>query len=124
MGMRPAAAILLVTLMGPSILSAVCDATCVHHEHHGTKPAAAEQSCHEERSSDHSPALTDGTASFCHEQATAVTSTSGDVRVLNAAPVAIQVPSALAVPRPVPILPARTSLSPPGIVLQTTPLRI
>ena len=124
MGMRPAAAVLLVTVLGPSILSAVCDVTCVHHEHHGSK-AAAEQSCHQERPSDDRPALTDGTASFCHQQATTVTSTSADVRVLNGAPVAIQVPSALAVPRPqVPVLPARISLSPPGIVIQTTPLRI
>jgi hypothetical protein len=124
MGMQPAAAVLLVTLLGPSILSAVCDVTCVRHEHHRTK-AAAERSCHEERPSDHRPALTDGTASFCHEQATTVTSTSADVRILNAAPVAIQVPSARAVPRAeVSLLPARTSLSPPGIVIQTTPLRI
>ena len=122
--MRPAAAVLLVTLFGPSILSAVCDVTCVHHEHHGTK-GAAEQSCHHERPSDHRQAMTDGTASFCHEQATTVTSTSADIRVLNAALAGIQVPSALAVPRPqVPVLPARTSLSPPGIVSQTAPLRI
>ena len=124
MGMRRAAAVLLLTLLGPSILSAVCDVTCVHHEHHGTK-AAAEQSCHEERSSDHRPALTDGTAAFCHEQAAAVTSISADVRVLNAVPAAIQLPSALAVPRPhVRVLATRTTLSPLGIVIQTTPLRI
>jgi hypothetical protein len=122
--MRPAAAVLLVTLLGPSILSAVCDVTCLHHEHHGAK-AAAEQSCHEERPSDHRPALTGRTGSFCHEQATTVTSTSADVRVLNAALVGIQSALALAVPRPqVPVLPARTSLSPPEIVSQTTPLRI
>lgn len=124
MGMRRAAAVLLVTLLGPSILSAVCGVMCVHHEHHGTK-AAAEQSCHEERASDHGTALTDGTATFCHEQAATVTSTSADVRVLNAPPAAIQLPSALAVPRPhVRVLAPRTALSPPGIVIQTTPLRI
>ena len=124
MGMRRVAAVLLVTLLGPSILSAVCDVTCVHHEHHGTK-AAAEQSCHEERTSDRAAALADGTATFCHEQAATVTSTSADVRVLNAAPAAIQLPSALALPRPqVRILAPRTPLSPPGIVIQTTPLRI
>ena len=124
MGMRRAAAVLLVTLLGPSIVSAVCDVTCVLHEHHGAQ-AARDQSCHEERTSDHGPALTDGTATFCHEQAATVTSTSADVRVLNAAPVAIQIPSALAVRRPqVRVLAPRTSLSPPGIVIQTTPLRI
>ena len=124
MYMRPAAAVLLVTLLGPSILSAVCDVRCVHHEPHGTA-AAAEQSCHETRPPDHRPALTDGTFSLCHDQATTFTSTSADVRVLNVPPVAIQVPLALAVPRPQdPVLPARTSLSPPGIVIQTTPLRI
>jgi hypothetical protein len=124
MGMHHAAAVLLVTLLGPSILSAVCDVTCVHYEHHGAQ-AAAEQSCHEERSSDNGPGLTDGIATFCHEQAATVTSTSADVRVLNAAPVAIQLPSALAVPRPqVRVLAARTFLSSPGIVVQTAPLRI
>ena len=124
MGMRHAAAVLLVTLLAPSILSAACDLTCVHHEHHGVQ-AAAGQSCHEERASAHGPALTDGAATFCHEQGVTVTSTSADVRVLNAGPVTIQVPSALAVPRPqAPVLTARTSLSPPGIVIQTTPLRI
>ena len=124
MNMRPAAAVLLVTLLGPSILSAVCDVTCLHHEHHGAK-AAAGQSCHDERPADYRPVLTDSTGSLCHEQATTVTSTSADVRVLNAAPVAIQVPLALAVPRPqVRVLPARPFVSPPGIVIQTTPLRI
>jgi hypothetical protein len=124
MGMRRAAAVLLVTLLGPSVISAVCDVTCVHHEHHRTK-AAAEQSCHEERASAHGPALTDGTAAFCHDQAATVTSTSADVRVLNGAAAAIQLPSAFAVRRPqVRILTPRPSLSPPGIVSQTTPLRI
>ncbi|HKY21174.1 MAG TPA: hypothetical protein VJM31_08145 [Vicinamibacterales bacterium] len=124
MAMRRVAAVLLMTLLGPSILSAVCDVTCVHHEHHGTK-VTAEQSCHEERPSQHGPAVTDGGTSICHEQDTTVTSTSADVRVPNATPVAIQVPSAPAVPRPqVPVLPKRTSLSPPDIVIQTTPLRI
>jgi hypothetical protein len=124
MDVRRVAAVLLVTLLGPSILSAVCDVTCVHHKHHGTTAAAA-QSCHEEQRSDHGPALMHGTATFCHEQATTVTSTSADVRVLNAAPAAIQVPSALAVPRPqVRGLSPRTALRPPGIVIQTTPLRI
>jgi hypothetical protein len=51
MAMRRAAAVLLVTLWGPSILSAVCDVTCVRHEHHGAQAAAA-QSCHQERTSD------------------------------------------------------------------------
>jgi hypothetical protein len=124
MGMRRAAAVLLVTLLGPSIVSAVCDVTCVLHEHHGAQAAAA-QSCHEAHRSDHGSALTDGTATFCHEQAETVTSTSADVRVLNAAPVTIQLTSALAVPRPqVRVLAPRTSFSPPGIVVQTTPLRI
>lgn len=124
MGMRHAAAVLFVTLLGPSILSAVCDVTCVHHEHHGVQ-AAAEQSCHEEGASDHGPALTDGAATFCHQQAATVTSTSADVRVLNAAPVAIHLPSALAARRPhLRVLAPRASLSPPGIVIQTTPLRI
>jgi hypothetical protein len=124
MGMRRAAAVLLVTLLGPSIVSAACDVTCVHHEHHAAQ-TTAEQSCHEERASDHGPALTDGTATFCHGQAATITSTSADVRVLNAAPAAIQLPAALAVSRPqVRVLAPPTSLSPPGIVIQTTPLRI
>jgi hypothetical protein len=124
MGMRHAAAVLLVTLLAPSILSAACDLTCVHHEHHGVQ-AAAGQSCHEERASAHGPALTDGAATFCHEQGATVTSTSADVRVLKTASVAIQLPSALAVPRPqIRVLAPRASLSPPRIVIETTPLRI
>jgi hypothetical protein len=109
--------------LGPSIVSALCDVTCVHHEHHGAQ--AAEQSCHEEGASDHGPALTDGTATFCHEQAATIRSTKADVRALNAAPVAIQLPAAFAVARPqVRILAPSSALSPPGIVSQTTPLRI
>jgi hypothetical protein len=124
MAMRSAAAVLLLVLLGPSILSTVCDVTCVHHEHHAAH-AAAEQSCHEPRASNHAPALTDGTIGSCHEQAENVTATAPDVRVLNAAPVAIELPPAFAVPRPhVPVLTPRTSLSPPGIVVHTTPLRI
>ena len=97
----------------------VCDVTCVHHEHHGVQ-AAAEQSCHEERASDHGPALTDGSATFCHEQAETVTSTSADFRVPNAAPVAVQLPSALAVAHPQVRFCASGSLfSPPGIVIQS-----
>jgi hypothetical protein len=98
--------------------------TCVHHEHHRVQ-AAAEQSCHEQRPLDHGPALTDGTSAFCHQEAATLTATSADVRVLNAALVAIQLPSGVAVPRAqVPALAPRTALSPPGIVVQTIPLRI
>lgn len=125
MGMRRAAAVLLVTLSGPSFVSALCDVTCAHREHHGAEAAA--QSCHEEQASGHGALLTDGTATFCHEQAGTVISTSADVRVPNPAPVVIHLPSALAVPRPqgrVLALGTSPSPSPPGIVIRTTPLRI
>jgi hypothetical protein len=121
--MRRAAAVLLLTLLSPSIVGALCDVTCATHGRHEFQTAAG-QSCHEERTSHHRPALADGRAP-CHEQAWAAASTSASVRVLNAGPVANQCPSALAVPRPqVRMLAPRTSLSPPGIVVQTTRLRI
>ena len=59
MGLWRAAAVLLETLLGPSVLSVVCDVTCVHHEHHVVQ-AAAEQSCHEQGASNHGPALVFG----------------------------------------------------------------
>ena len=124
MAMRSAAAVLLLTLLGPSILSMVCDVTCVHHEHHAAR-AAAEQSCHEQRGWHHGLAMSGATAASCHDQAENVTATAADVRIQKAAPVAVQVPSALAVYHPQLSLVARsTSFNPAGIVLQTTPLRI
>jgi hypothetical protein len=124
MDVRRTAAILLVTLLMPFVLSVVCDARCVHHEHHGTQ-AAAKPSCHEERPSTQGAGLTDGTSTLCHEQTSTVASTAADVRLPNAAPVIIQLPSALAPSRAqVAVQAPRTSLSPPDIVTHTTPLRI
>ena len=124
MGMRSAAALLLVTLIGPSITSVVCDLTCVQHEHHSAQAASA-QSCHEEHSSNDGPVVTSGTAGSCHDQAETFTATAADPRLLKATPVAVQLPSALAVYHPQLQPVARsTSFGPPGIVLQTTPLRI
>jgi hypothetical protein len=124
MDVRRTAAILLVTLLMPFVLSGVCDARCVHHEHHGTQ-AAAEPSCHEQRPSSQGAGLTDGTSTLCHEQTPTVASTAADVRLPNAAPVIIQLPSALAPARPQAAVQAPpTALGPPDIVTHTTPLRI
>ena len=123
MGMRSAAALLLVTLIGPSITSALCDLTCVHHEHHSAQTESA-QSCHEQRSND-GPVVTSGTAGFCHDQAETFTTTAADPRLLKATPVAVQLPSSLAAYHPqLQPVGRSTSFGPPGIVLQTTPLRI
>jgi hypothetical protein len=122
--MRHTAAVSLATLLASSILGAVCELTCVRHQHHGTN-AAAEQSCHDERFAKRRPVLSDSTAAFCHEPAITVASTSAHARVLDAAPMTVHVPSALAAPRPhVRVLPASTSLGPPGIIVHTAPLRI
>jgi hypothetical protein len=124
MDVRRTAAVLLVTLLMPFVLSVVCDARCVHHEHRGIQ-AAAEPSCHEERPSSQGAGLTDGTSTLCHEQAPTVASTAADVRLPNAAPVIIQLPPALAPSRPqVDVQAPHKSLSPPEIVTHTTPLRI
>jgi hypothetical protein len=124
MGVWRTAAVLLVTLLMPFALSVVCGARCVHHEHNRT-PAAAEQSCHDERPSSQGAGLTDGTATLCHEQAPTVASTAADLRLPNAAPVVMQLPSAFSLARArVAIRAPRPSLGPPEIVTHTTPLRI
>jgi hypothetical protein len=124
MAVRRTATVLLVTLLMPFVLSVVCDARCVHHEHHGIQ-ASATPSCHEDRASSEGAGLTDGTSALCHEQPRTVASTAADVRLQNAAPVIIQLPLALAPSRPQAAPQAsRTSLSPPESVTHTTPLRI
>jgi hypothetical protein len=88
MVMRSAAAVLLLTLFAPSILTMVCGATCVHQEHHAG-PAAAEQGCHEQvPSGTGDPALLDGSATVCHEHALPVTAISAEVRIQYVAPAA------------------------------------
>ena len=124
LGVRSVAALLLVSLIGPSITSAVCDLACVQHEHHATQAASA-QSCHEQRSSHDGPAVTSGTPDSCHDQVEAFTTTAADPRLLNATPVTVQLPSALAVYHPhIRVVDRSMSFGSPGIVLQTTPLRI
>jgi hypothetical protein len=124
MDVRRSAAILLVTLLTPFVLSVVCDARCMHHEHDGAV-AAAEQSCHEESPASQGAGLTDGTSTLCHEQAPSVASTAADVRQPNAVPMVIQLPSALGPARAqVAVQTPHPSLSPPEIGTHTTPLRI
>jgi len=124
MRMLSAAAVLLMTMIGPTILTTVCDLRCMRHEHHAPHVATS-QSCHEERPSTNGPAMTSGTAGDCHEQAQTFTTIAADSRRLNAAPAVVQLPSALVVDRlQLPVVTRNTSVGPPGLVLQTTLLRI
>jgi hypothetical protein len=122
--METAAAVLLVTLIGPTILTGVCELTCAYAEHHAARVATA-QSCHDQRPSNDGSAMTSGTAEYCHDQAQSFTTTAADHRLPNAMPVAVQLPSALVVYLlELSLVARRTSLGPPSFALQTTPLRI
>ena len=115
---------LLVTLLMSSVLGVVCAAACAHREHHQTQ-AKTEPSCHGQLPSSPEAGLTDGTVTFCHEQAATATSTAADLRVVNAAPVVSLLPLAFAFPRPGRPVPAwLTSISPTEIIIHRTPLRI
>ena len=122
--MRSAAALLLVTLIGPSIISALCDFTCVHHEHHSPQAASA-QACHEQPSSNDEPVVAGLSTAFCHDEAEAFATAVAEARLLKGAPVAVVLPAAVAAYRQHLRVPARsTSSGPPGLILLTTPLRI
>jgi hypothetical protein len=124
MGMRSAAAFLLVTLVGTPITSVLCDLTCVQPAHHSVQ-AASEQSCHEQGSSTDGPAVTSGRAAPCHTPAATFATTGSDARLLKAAPVVVKLPSALAAYHPqFPVAGRSTSFGPPGIVPQTIQPRI
>lgn len=121
--MRSAPVLLLVTLIGPSIGGVACDLACVQYQHRSAD-AMAVQGCHEQRSSNDGLAVTGGTAAPCHDAAQTVTTTAADPRPFKAAPVPVQLSSALAMDHPqLPIVARTTSFGPPGIALQT-PLRI
>ena len=124
MGMRSAAALLLVTLIGPSIMSRLCDFTCVHHEHHSPQAASA-QACHEQHSSNDGPVVAGVSTGFCHDETEVSATAVAEARLLKGAPVAVVLPAALAVYRQhLRVAPRSTSSGPPGFILLTTPLRI
>jgi hypothetical protein len=124
MGMRSAAALLLVTLVGPSIISALCDFTCVRHEHHSAQ-AASDQTCHEQQAAKDGPTVAGGAEGFCHDQVETVTTTVAEARPLKAAPTAVVLPAPLPEFHPhFAVLARNGSSGPPDFVRQTTPLRI
>lgn len=123
MCMRTAAAILLLTLIGPTIARAICDLTCVHHERGAAQVTS--QRCHEQRPANDEPAMTDGAARFCHDLPQVFSTTAAHPPPLNAAPAAAQLPSVLVAYRPqLSAVTRRPAFGPPDFVLQTTPLRI
>jgi hypothetical protein len=67
--MRRAAWLVLLTLLSPSIASAICGATCVKAERRVASTAPT--SCHRHHASDDRDALIAG--GVCHEQPTAAT---------------------------------------------------
>ena len=95
MGMRSAAALLLLTLIGPSVISALCDFTCVRHEHHSAQ-AASDQECHEQHALNDGPVVAGAAEGFCHDQVETVTTTVAEARLLKAAPGAVVLPAPLA----------------------------
>jgi hypothetical protein len=124
MGMRGAAAFLLVTLLGTPIASVLCDLTCAQHAHHSAHAPSA-QSCHEHGSSTDGPAVTGGAGTLCHNPAGTLAATAADARPLKVTPAVVTVPSALAAYHPQrPVVARSASVGPPGIVPLTTPLRI
>jgi hypothetical protein len=123
MGMRSAAALLLVTLLGPSVISALCDFTCVRHQHHSAQ-TAPNQTCHEQHTPKDGSVVAGGAEGFCHDQVKTVTTTVAEARLLTAAPVAVVLPAPLAEHHRQLLVLARNKSCPPGSVRQTTPLRI
>jgi hypothetical protein len=124
MEMRSAAALLLLTLIGPSILGVLCDFRCVHHKHPSSQ-SASNKTCHEQQGRSDSPVVDAVAGTLCHEQAETFTTTVSESRLLNTAPVAMILPAALVVNHQRLLVPARNTFSDrPGSVPQTTPLRI
>jgi hypothetical protein len=123
--MRSAAILLLVTLVGPSIATVVCDATCVQHRPQSGQ-AMSLQPCHEEQSPNDGPVMTSAAAASCHDDPESFTATAAtDSRILEAASLNAQLPRALSFSLPQSCdLGRSTGTGPPGIVLHTAPLRI
>ena len=84
--MRRAAILLIVTLIGPSIATAVCELSCLRGAHHeATSPASSSAECHDHGSGTPRQSLTAAGAP-CHEAAGEVTAVIEAATQLGADP--------------------------------------
>ena len=124
MGMRPAAVVLLVSLVSPAVMTAVCELSCLQALHHAAS-AAATGACHEHRSGQTDGPAVSGSAVLCHDAAEAPAATTPATSLALFGPATAILPTAL---RPdldiVRGMPRLASARAPDRLPRTTPLRI
>ena len=122
--MRRAAILLIVTLTGPSIATAVCELSCLRGAHHETtSPASSTTECHDHGSSTPRQSLT-AAGGPCHEAAGEVTAVIEAATQLGADP-AVRERQVVEPGRSGAIVSALASqFRPPDILRITTQLRI
>lgn len=64
---RAIAGMLVLVLVGPSVVSATCELTCVMARHHHSAPTPAEASCHEHQGTTQDIGIGANPSPLCHE---------------------------------------------------------
>lgn len=121
-----AALLVSLTLIAPSVARLVCDVGCVPADPHVTLAAASDADCHQERPSSGPNLGVTSTDDGCHADNYAVASSVATERqAVTKALLVVRLEHALITNRTTrPLYHWRSSLSPPDLVLITTPLRI
>jgi hypothetical protein len=123
--MRCSALLLVLSLVSPAVVTAVCELVCLQAHHHSTGEALAAQ-CHG-RDASSAPVVTLSAADWalCHD------GTPVPSAVVKASPQFVPMPALVISPRPSEFREPATSwfrsrpgFGPPGVLLITTQLRI
>ena len=125
MGMRSSALLLVLSLVSPAVVTAVCEFTCLQAHHHSPGDALGPQ-CHgHDASSAPLVALSAADVALCHDNATVPSA------VVKAAPQGASMPAVVSAARPPQFrepaassFRSRPGFGPPGVLLITTQLRI
>jgi hypothetical protein len=125
MSMRSCALLLVLSLVSPEVVNAVCELTCLHAHHHRSADALAAE-CHSQDASA-APAATVSAAdpALCHDDARVPSA------IVKASPQLAAMPALVISPRSPefrgpagPSLRSHPRFGPPGVLLITTQLRI
>jgi hypothetical protein len=125
MNMRSCTLVLVLSLVSPAVVNAVCELTCLHAHHHGNAEALAAE-CHGHGATPASAvAVSAADPALCHDAAPVPSA------IVKAPPQLASVPVVASTPRPAALnVPARLSLrgrlwsDPSDLLLITTQLRI
>jgi hypothetical protein len=64
---RVVAALLVLVLVGPSVVTATCELACVMASHHHGTPSSTEASCHEHQGGNQAAGVQPNSVAPCHE---------------------------------------------------------